>query len=112
MKLRWKVGDIYTGRYRSFQKRHWPQAYWPNGQLAAALTCEDAYVPRHAKMGMHAPLEAYVYSYAEGAVKRRMMVLTTQYATLKEAKEHVTSFLERHPEYHPKPEVKVEPTNN
>jgi len=53
LKLVWKVGSVPTGRYRSFEKRSWPNAYFSgadNAGAAASIDADESYEPRHRKM--------------------------------------------------------------
>jgi hypothetical protein len=102
MKLKWKVAEAPTGRYRSFEKRGWPSAYYvDNGNNAAvAIYCEDEYRPENVKIGKHAVLEVRIADWSvEHAFKWR--TLKQRFATLQEAKETVTKFLEANPKYWP-----------
>jgi hypothetical protein len=66
MKLVWRVGSVPTGRYRSFDRREWPSAYWSNAEESPAvrITCADEYTPSRAKAGDHQPLQVYVADFS------------------------------------------------
>lgn len=49
MKLTWKVDPPPSGRWKSFTKRGWPTAEWPDGSIAALIYCADEYIPRLVK---------------------------------------------------------------
>jgi len=57
MKLKWKVSEVPTGRYRSFHGRQWPSAsYVGTDKPAVYLSCEDDYIPAQVRVGTHAPI--------------------------------------------------------
>lgn len=111
-KLVWKVGTVPTGRYRSFQHRNWPQAFYDGdeGRLAVYITCEDAYRPAVVKTGQHKPLEVWVYDYS--ACKdslqreRRTRKMNRKFTTLAEVKTVMNKFLSEHSELWPKEETR------
>ncbi len=97
MKLKWKVGEAPTGRYRSFEKRGWPCADFADGRCAAMIQCDDSYVPAAAREGNHAPLSVYIADYSAGkSFKWRKLKLTA--ATLDEAKAIAANFWSKRPE--------------
>lgn len=98
MKLRWEVSHVQTGRYRSFERRAWPKAYFANDDLAVSIECADEYVPRKVKTGEHAPLRVLIYDYSAGVQSRTIRRLKGEYATLAEAKARAVQFWEDHPE--------------
>lgn len=109
MKLFWKVGDKPTGRYRSFDKRSWPVAWWGKPELAASqvaafITCVDEYVPMLVREGKHAPLTITVchYNHPEARNTGKRFRLKKQAATLDEAKQMVDAFYKSHPDWLPK----------
>lgn len=100
MKIIWKVRPAPTGRYRSFEKRGWPDAEYEDGQPAASVSCEDDYIPRDVKTGHHRELTVRIADYSEKPVwgwKR----LKKRFATLQEAKEIVPIFLKQYPNFVP-----------
>ena len=99
----WKVNPEPTGRYRSFHKRSWPDAWWKVGErIAASIECPDDYVPRHAKSGNHAPLRVRVADYSQGS-SFTWRTMRGEYATLADAKAALARLLELRPELEPKP---------
>ena len=100
MKLKWRVGVVPTGQYRSFRHRSWPMAYHPNGQPAVQITCDEGYHPESVKTGQHEPLIAYVADHSRTPWEWRRV--KKQFATLDELKVAVTSLLKRNPQLTPK----------
>lgn len=92
IKLKWRVGEKPTGRYRSFHKRYWPQA-WYGDHLVAALDEVDGdsydYV-----ISEDATLMVYVFDYRDGAVGRKMHRLKARPVGVKAAKALVQRFFE------------------
>jgi hypothetical protein len=111
MKLKWKVAEAPTGPYRSFHKRAWPAASYPNGKPAAWLNCEDDYRPRDVREGRHKPITITLahHQHPEAGNSWKVMRLKGQAATLQEAKDHVQAFLEIHGEFWPKELTSVRP---
>ena len=70
-KVKWVVDKPPTGRFRSFEKRGWPTAEYPDGSTCAALYAEDGgeYSPSRVKEGNHAPLLMKVFRQSESPVK-------------------------------------------
>jgi hypothetical protein len=105
-KIKWKVGAVPTGRYRSFQNRSWPDAnYVGEGEISALnITCEEPYVPWKVRENKHPPLRVHIADYSnsspeEGAFKWRR--LKQSFTSLSEAKEAGLTFLKVHPEFRP-----------
>lgn len=99
LKLKWKVSEARSGRYRSFQTRGWPSAYYLSGKPAAYISSpsREDYYPPNVKTGNHGPLKVYVaVPNDEGSFDWRP--LNRDYATLAEAKEGASNFLSAHPE--------------
>lgn len=102
-KITWKVSSVPTGRYRSFDRRRWPQA-WINDRLICAIECQgDDYCPQQVKTGSHAPLWLRVFDYSKGEQQRSSRKSIRSYATLAEAKAALPKILELHPEFLPSP---------
>lgn len=106
MKIVWKVADAPTGRYRSFERRGWPTAYYDStdGKAAAFLECEDAYVPACVREGAHAPIKVVVlhHNHPEAGRSWKRFVLKARAATLDQAKQMVAEFLRTHQDWRPK----------
>jgi hypothetical protein len=101
MKIKWKVSEISKGKYRSFEKRSWPYAYYnnKNESSAAMIRCEDAYISSDVKTGNHALLDLYVADHSMKPWKWRKAV--KQFKTLKEAKEGLLRILKSNPDLIP-----------
>lgn len=97
--MKWKVQEKPTGRYASFFKRGWPQLFYPSGELAASIVCEEDYRPYKVKTGEHAELGIIFYSYVEGAQKRKLLRLHRRFTTLASAKEAAAEIIGKHPEW-------------
>lgn len=104
-KLKWKISEAPTGRYRSFEHRPWPMALYPDGQLAAQIVCEDSwhrsYKPRVAKSGEHPPLTLHVFDYSDGVQVRHCRKAKTRPKTVAEAKELLVKTLTNHSHFIP-----------
>lgn len=97
-KIKWKVSDRPTGPYSSFQRRSWPFAEYPSGEIAASLHCDDEYMPSKIKDGNHAPIKIRIAKYKPtGGFE--WLSLKKRGATLKEAKEIAKAFIELHQEF-------------
>ena len=106
MKLIWRVSEKPTGRYRAFQHRAWPCAYFDAAQdkLAAQLICEDDYRPAAAASGQHAELKVLVNNHNDPKAPKSWKVYTLKQRakTLQEAKDLVQRFFEANPSWTPK----------
>lgn len=106
MKIVWKVTEAPTGRYRSFERRSWPTAYYgsTDGKPAAFLECEDAYVPARVREGAHAPIKVIVlhHNHPEAGKSWKHFVLKERAPTLDRAKQMAEEFLLAHTDWHPK----------
>jgi hypothetical protein len=103
-KLKWRVADRPTGRYRSFERRGWPNADYENGKPAAMLRCQDEYVPKCVKDGDHGLIEIYVADHSGEQWRWRKAI--NRAVTLDYAKSLVRRILEAHPTFVPKEVVK------
>jgi len=106
--LKWKVGEVPTGRYRSFEKRWWPDACYAGTELPAAqIYCKDDYEPKKAKTGDHSELEVRIACWYwienENPLRQsfRWRSLKQRFATLQEAKDAAESFVSNHKEIWP-----------
>lgn len=105
MKLYWKVADKPTGRYRSFERRSWPTAYYGrDGKPAAFLSCEDDYRPADVREGKHAPITLTLlhHQHPEAGNSWKRFRYNKQAKTLDEAKQMVQEFVDKHPDWHPR----------
>jgi hypothetical protein len=103
IKAKWRVADAPTGRFRSFYDRAWPHLLADNGdgQLVAAIQCDDAYIPTNAKTGNHSELSVLVYNYQDGTQKRTCHRLKARFTRLEEAKAAAEAFFEKYPGWLP-----------
>lgn len=101
MKLKWKVQPTPTGRYHSFNRRGWPEAFL-HDQLIAAFECVDDYYPPSVKAGHHQELKVRIYNYTEGPQKRSTHYLKQRAKTLEEGKLLVAAFFEKYLAWLPK----------
>lgn len=102
-KLKWNVAPKPTGRFRSFEKRSWPMAEYPNGQTCAMIQCTDEYIPAQVKIGRHAPLTILIADYEDnnhGSFSWKRV--NRKCATLEEAKHITACLLTAHPKKMPK----------
>jgi hypothetical protein len=102
VKFKWKVDPPPVGRYRSFEVRSWPSAYFENGKPAASLYCKDEYVPSRVKTGAHQELTIKVYDHNNVEKPWKIRTLVVRASTLQEAKLIVGLFYENRPEFMPK----------
>lgn len=105
VKIKWKVQEPETGRYRSFHKRGWPSAEFMDGATCAYVSCEDEYTYARVKTGDHKPLILRMAKYEGNSWK--WVTMKKQYATLKELKDAIPRILAAHPEFIPD-QLKVE----
>lgn len=98
IKYKWKVQSEPTGRYRSFDKRGWPEAVTPEGDTLAVLHCDDDYVPSLAKSGNHRPITIRIRIASETG-SWRWGKLKGEWPSLKEAKKAFKSFLVKYPNH-------------
>lgn len=102
-KLKWKVDPEPKGQYRSFRKRGWPTAEYPDGEVAAQLSCEESYSGEKARDGGHSPLVIRIADHSVNPWRwRTLMVRPTR---LDVAKKLVLEALERHPHFVPKKDL-------
>lgn len=102
MKLKWKVQPAPTGRYRSFDKRGWPQLLTPSDRVAAFIDCEDSYYPPWVREGRHKELSVIIYDHTNGMQQRKTRRLVARFANLDEAKKAAETFLAAHVDFLPK----------
>lgn len=104
IKLKWKVGDKPTGRYRSFEKRSWPYAYYPDGTYAGSIDCSKSYEPRDAREGTHPELTILVadHSDQEGGAAWVSKRLKQKFKTLDEAKQGLSDIIHKYPQLMPR----------
>lgn len=95
--IKWRVQEAPTGRYRSFERRGWPIAYYADGSIAAQIKCEDDYKPRSIETGDHRLLKVNFTDYSvEGRPWRRLKI---EFKTLDDAKLAFENFIKHNPKY-------------
>lgn len=106
IKVKWKVGEPPTGRYRSFHNRTWPSAEYSNGDPALSIACDDSYTSARAKSGQHAPLTLSIAQWPETRIDGQSSFtwrrLKQRFSTLAEAKAAGEQFINGHPDYVPR----------
>ena len=107
IKLKWKVMPQPTGPYKSFQPRGWPQAYYPDGNIAGTITNTEGqrYSPYMVRDNSHAPLKVIVYDYSEGVQKRKHYSSKNTFATVNDAKDALARIIDQNPHFVPKEEL-------
>ncbi len=104
MKYKWKVQEALTGRYKSFEKRGFPEAWYENGDIAALMSSESDYDPRDVKLGEYKPITLRIADHSIKPWKWRK--ITGEYKTIQDAKDAFERILIKHPEISPKEEDK------
>lgn len=98
MKLKWKVAEAPTGRYRSFQKRSWPWAENSEEEVLFQLLCEDSYVPKLVKSGQHGEITVRV-GVRKGATRGfNWHRLKARFARIEDAKAAAQKFYDDRPD--------------
>lgn len=102
--IKWRMAPVPTGRYRSFERRGWPVAwYMPAGKPCAFINCEDEYRPSKVRTGEHAQLTIVVchHQHPERGNSWVRFKLRKTAKTLEEAKRLVYEFCKEHPHFAP-----------
>ena len=109
--IKWKVDEEPTGRYRSFDKRGWPNASYKDKEEspAARIRCEDEYIPANVKTENHKPLKVYVadWSNRERDPKGTAFIwlkVKGEFVTLKQAKDAAEKIINKYEYLRPKGE--------
>lgn len=100
----WKVDPAPTGRYRSFQKRGWPTAYYKGSDKPAFfLESADAYEPQAVKAGTHAPIYVVAchHNHPSSPNSWARLKMREPFATLDAAKAACLAALNEKPELAP-----------
>ncbi len=105
-KIIWRASVAPSGRYRSFQFRGWPSAYYNTAdeRPCAQLVCKDDYRPARVKTGEHGELRILVADHhptEPGAGAFVWRTIPRRAATLAEAKMIVKHYIDNHPELAP-----------
>ena len=104
----WKVGPAPTGRYRSFQRRSWPIAYYKGSDKPAFfLECADDYEPQAAKTGSHAPIYVVAchHNHPSSPNSWARLKMREPFSSLDAAKAACLAALNEKPELAPAPIV-------
>lgn len=107
MKIQWRVDPSPVGRYKSFQKRKWPTAWYSDvWKPMAFIRCEDSYEPSNVKLGDHAPLTVVLchHRHPQAGNSWKLLRMKKRFENLAEAKIAVQDFLDAHPEFAPREE--------
>jgi hypothetical protein len=94
-RLKWRIGETPTGRYRSFESRAWPHAEGAAGAWYARIEADAAYEPRVAET---TELRVYVADRSTGG-PFKWRRLKARPVGVKAAKELVAKFFALHPEW-------------
>lgn len=105
-KIKWKVSEPPSGKYRSFEPRGWPSAYFIDKEQnpAGYILCEDEYIPKNVKTGNHRTLALYVADYSKSNAETGRFVwrkAKKYFTTLQEAKEALDRIYKKYPEILP-----------
>lgn len=94
---KWKVDPEPTGRFRGFENRRWPSAFYMNERenLCGDIQCSDDYSPSRAKSGLHTPLTVRVCDHSVTPYKWRK--LKGEFATLDQAKMALEKVMQTYP---------------
>ncbi len=104
-KIRWRLGEMPTGRYKSFSNRAWPSAYYSGTGRAAVRLCSDiGYSASRVKNQQHGPIDIYIAVYAKTEEARRergafsWWKMSKPAETLEEAKRRAQEYLDENPQ--------------
>ena len=100
----WRVDPAPTGRYRSFQKRRWPTAYYKGSDKPAFfIECPESYEPSKVTSGEHAGLTlvACHHNHPNAGNSWARLKFTSPFVTLAACKEAAEQALCEHPEFVP-----------
>ena len=102
--IKWEVAKTPTGRYRAFERRNWPSAFYKNEEKSPCgdIQCADDYNPTSAKSGEHAPLTVRICDYSAGSESFTWITLKTKHAKLADAKLALETYIECNPRISPK----------
>lgn len=101
LKYKWKVMPEPTGRFRSFEKRMWPEAVAADGTKIAQMDCEDDYMPRRVRANDHGPITIRVRARNDqpGNCKWKYLRLVNKASSLDEAKAMFKRFVQNFPNH-------------
>lgn len=103
MKLVWRVAPKATGRYRSFEKRQWPTAYYDSteGPWAGQIMPVDDNDWYHPGIAETARLQVRFRSYTNGIPHSKDFRLKKEVVGVKAAKALLEEYLSKNPQHHP-----------
>ncbi len=107
-KIKWKVSEKDTGKFRSFTKRSWPTAYYQleDGSeiFCASLHSMGGYRPSDVKTGNHFPIKLWVAVHATEEERKLtncaswgVRKLKYDYLYLKQAKDALLDYIKNNP---------------
>lgn len=100
IKIIWKVGEVPTGKYRSFFTRSWPSASLENGDAIGLIECVDHYEPSKVQNGSHAELVLKIADRSNPTPETGAFVwrkAKARFKSLNEAKSALVKILEKNP---------------
>lgn len=106
IKLKWKMADAPTGRFKSFHKRGWPSATKHGTDIPmASIECEDSYTADKAKSGEHAELIVRIADWTPPTDKTKARwqwrTLKARFTSLEAAKAAALETLIKNPSFWP-----------
>jgi len=105
-KIVWRVQPPPTGRYRSFQRRGWPQAtFGKDGPLLAMLDCEDDYTPARAQceeLANQITIRVCHHQHPDMPRSWKVFALKQPARSFAQAQARVAAFYESKPDWLPK----------
>ncbi len=106
LKLKWKMAEPPSGRFKSFHKRGWPTATKHGTDIPmVSIECEDSYTPDRAKTGEHAELIVRIADWTKPTdptqARWRWRTLKARFTSLEDAKAAAKKFLDITPEFWP-----------
>lgn len=100
MKLIWEVDPVPKGRYKSFQKRAWPKAYFGKaGPPAAYITAEEPYCGSYLRSEKLDFELTVMVSVPESITQWNWRKLKARASSVSEAKALAQKFFEKYPNF-------------
>lgn len=102
IKLKWKVSEVPTGRYRSFEHRSWPSAYFQDDRPAVCIYGDVEYSGPRARATEGLQLTICIADWSKPSNPSTgngftWRTLKQRAISLAQAKEIAAAFLERYP---------------
>lgn len=101
MKLKWKIGEKPTGRYRSFQQRSWPSADYEDGTYAGCLFPVEPRLSYHVRIAETTELRVHIALHNTGSPGWGAVRLKQTFVGVTAAKQALSDYLDAHPEAWP-----------